>query len=375
MSEKTYDLCSPSSWPRCSPAARPARVAVVVHDAAAGVGLVDLGVEVVAVGQHQEREVAAQLAAHLPGEHHHRVALAGSLGVPEHPELPLPRPPVAHRLDGPVHAEELVVAGQDLPRLAGRLVEEDEVLDEVQEVAPVADALQQRLHVHRARLVLGQPLPLVEVAPPARDRADAGLLAVAEHDHRVVVEEVRHGVAVVRVVRLEGGLQVAVDVLALDEQQRQPVDETDEVGPAPVEVPAHPQLADAEEVVVGRLVEVDHAQAPLRRLALVVAAGHLDTVPNQVVLLAVGGDGRLCRDSRRDAPHGVVVRLPGQTRVQRRQPLPQPAGEHHFAVGRATEEAVRAEVFLVVGVDRIPAELLLQVVGRRLLHESVLGVA
>ncbi len=65
----------------------PARVAVVVHHAAAGKGLVDLRVQVVAVGQDQKGEVAAQLAMNLPGEHHHRIALACPLSVPEHPQL------------------------------------------------------------------------------------------------------------------------------------------------------------------------------------------------------------------------------------------------------------------------------------------------
>ena len=355
-------------------AARPAGVAVVVDHAAAGVGLVDLGVEIVAVGQHQEGEVAAQFPAHLAAEHHHRVALAGPLRVPEDAELPRPRPPVADRLDGAVHAQELVVAGQDLPRLAGRVVEEDEILHEVQEVARVADALQQRLHVHRAGLFLCQPLPLVEVAPPAGDRADARLLAVAEHHHRVVVEEVRHGVAVVRVVLLERRLQVAVDVLALDEQQGQAVDEADHVGPAAVEVAAHPQLAHAEEVVVGRLVEVDHAQSALRRLALFVAIGDLYAVAHEVVLLAVGGDDGLRDGGRGDAPHGVFICLVRQARVQRRELLAQRSGQHHVAVRRPAEKAVRAEVLVVVGVDRFPAELPLQVIGRGLLDEGVLGV-
>ena len=313
-------------------AARPAGVTVVVHHAAAGEGLVDLGVEIVAVGQHQEREVAAQLAMHLAGEHHHRVALAGPLGVPENAELPVSRLPLAHRLDGPVHAEELVVAGQDLPRLAGRLVEEDEVLDEVEKVALVADALQQRLHVHGTRLLLGQPLPLVEVPPPARDGADPRLLAVGEHHHRVVVEEVRDGVAVIGVVLLEGGLQIAVDVLALDEEQRQPVDEADEVRPAAVEIAAHPQLAYAEEVVVIWVVEVEHAQAPLGRPAFLVTVGDLDAVAQQAVLLAVGGDVGLGRGGRGDAPRGVVVGVRWEARVQGRQPLAERAGQHYFAV-------------------------------------------
>ena len=80
-----------------------------------------------------------------------------------------------------------------------------------------------------------------------------------------------------------------MDVLALDEQQRQPV-ETDDVRPAAVEIAAHPRLAHAEEVVVIWVVEVEHAQAPLGRPAFLVTVGDLDAVAQQAVLLAVGGD-------------------------------------------------------------------------------------
>lgn len=62
----------------------PARVAVVVHHAASGKGLVDLLVQVVAVGEDQKGEVAAQLAMDLAGEKYHGIALARNLGMPEH---------------------------------------------------------------------------------------------------------------------------------------------------------------------------------------------------------------------------------------------------------------------------------------------------
>jgi hypothetical protein len=52
-------------------APRPAGVAVVVHHTAAREGLVDLGVEVVSVGEDQEGEIATELPVHLAGEKHH----------------------------------------------------------------------------------------------------------------------------------------------------------------------------------------------------------------------------------------------------------------------------------------------------------------
>ena len=52
----------------------------------------------------------------------------------------------------------------------------------------------------------------------------------------------------------------------------------------------------------------------------------------------------------------LVVRFVRQVRVQCRQRRAQRAGQHHFAVRRAVEQSVPAEVLAVVGVDRLPAE-------------------
>ena len=75
---------------------------------------------------------------------------------------------------------------------------------------------------------------------------------LASIDDGVVVEQVRDGVLVVGEVLLVGGADVLVDVLQLHEQQRQAVDEADDVRAAAVEVAPHPQLAHAEEMVVLR---------------------------------------------------------------------------------------------------------------------------
>ena len=155
---------------------------------------------------------------HLAGERHHRVALAGPLGVPENAQLALPRLAVSHRIDGPVDTQELVIAGDDFLRLARRLVEKNEVLHKVHEVTFVTDSLEQRLHVHDTRLFFGEPLPFMEMLPLAGNASDLRLLTVAEHHHRVVVEDVGNGIAVVRVVLLKGSPEVPVDVLALDEK-------------------------------------------------------------------------------------------------------------------------------------------------------------
>ena len=97
----------------------------------------------------------------------------------------------------------------------------------------------------------------MEMLPLAGNATDLRLLAVAEHHHRVVVEDVGNGIAVVRVVLLKGCPEIPVDVLALDEEQRQTVDEADAVRPPAIEVTFDPQLAHAEKVGILRCLEVE----------------------------------------------------------------------------------------------------------------------
>ena len=122
-------------------------------------------------------------------------------------------------------------------------------------------------------------------------------------------------VFVIREVLFKSGLEIAVDVLALDEQQGQAIDEAHDVGPPTVEVAAHPQLAHAEEVVVLRFLEVKDLQPLPHPLALVVVEGDQHTVAQQVVLLAVGGDEGLRSGGGGNLLHGVVISGVRQARI------------------------------------------------------------
>jgi hypothetical protein len=122
------------------------------------------------------------------------------------------------------------------------------------------------------------------------------------------------------------------------------------------------------------LVEVDHPQPVPHPLALGVAEGHRHPVADQIVLVAVRGDDALGGDGGRELAQGVVVGRIRQARVQRREPLPQHPGQHHLALRAAPEQAIGAEVLVVEGVHRLPAELLLQVLGGGLLDQGVFGV-
>ena len=266
---------------------------IVVGDTTADEGTVNLAVEVVSVGHQQKREIAFQSPPHLLGEERHGIGLAATLGVPEHaeptefgmrsldnvdwplgdvgrrllgdhlqrrqvhrgytrfewqfhdamPQAPLRRELqfqfflVRHRRHRPIDAQYLVVSRNDFPcgtRLA--LVEQDEVFDNVQQPIVRQHPVQQYLGFQAALVRLVEPLPLGEVLPLAGDRTVAGAVAVRHDQEGVMMEGVGDDVLVhvVGQVVVEALADVLVDCLQLDEDQRQAVDEADEVGTAVV---------------------------------------------------------------------------------------------------------------------------------------------
>ena len=85
--------------------------------------------------------------------------------MPEDAELSLERFSIPHGGYDLVHAQELVVLGDDFLRGTGGLIKEDEVLDQVDEVSLVADAFEHRLHIDHAGIVFFESFPLVGSAP------------------------------------------------------------------------------------------------------------------------------------------------------------------------------------------------------------------
>ena len=138
-----------------------------------------------------------------------------------------------------------------------------------------------------ALVALVVPLPLGEVLPLAGDRAVAGAVAVADDQEGVVVEGMGDDVLVhvVAQVAVEAGADVLVDGLQLDEDQRQAVDEADEVGAAVVVRRAQAgdlQLAHGEEAVcAGLVVEIDHPGAGVAAIAGGVAVGDRHAVADE----------------------------------------------------------------------------------------------
>ena len=74
---------------------------------------VNLSVQVIAIGHDDKREVARLLAENLANVENHREALARPLRVPEHAELALQGFAIEKRFVGAVHADELMILGDD----------------------------------------------------------------------------------------------------------------------------------------------------------------------------------------------------------------------------------------------------------------------
>ena len=133
------------------------------------------------------------------------------------------------------------------------LVEQREVLHEVQELALFADAPDHRLQADDAGFAfVVDLLPFGEVLESGRHAADLGLGAVRQDDEGVVPEHLWDRVLVVGEVVLVGEFQLFVGCLQFDEDQRNAVDEADEIGPLLAVVAGNPKLRGQEEVVVVR---------------------------------------------------------------------------------------------------------------------------
>ena len=187
-----------------------------------------------------------------------------------------------------VHAEVLVVARDELDEPTRQLLEDGEVADDVEEALRRAHAADDRLDRDAAFLALGVDLlPFEEVLPGRGDGADLRLGTVREDDEPVRDEDVRDRVAVVGEVVVVGVLEVAVRRLQLDEDERDAVDEAEEVGPALVQVALDPELRDEEEVVVGRVLPVDDGEPLGLPAAVRLANGDRDAVAEQLMHLPV----------------------------------------------------------------------------------------
>ncbi len=353
--------------------ARVNRALVLGDGSGGGEGLVDLAVELLAVGDDEEGPDASQFAQDFLGEEDHREALAAALGMPENAEAALIRPDGADGFDGVVDAEILMVLGEDLDERAAALAIEDEVLGEVEQAGVVADAAQDGIERDDARLAFAfNLLPLEEVLPASGEGADTSLAAVGEEDEGVVPEELGDGVFIVAQVVLIGVLQAAMGRFEFDEDEGDAVDEADEIGTAAVHIARDPELRDEQEVVVGGGVPVDEADGLVALVAAGIAHPDDDVVFEQAVDLAVSGGGTHGGAVAGDLLDSQLQRVGGDAGVELRQRGAQMSDQDYLALGLAAKRAALAEG-LAEGVDMWPAELFEQGDGG-LLDEGVFAV-
>jgi len=105
-----------------------------------------------------------------------------------------------------------------------------------------------------------------------------------------VIERVRDGVEIVGQVSVVGGSDIQIHRFQLDENDRQSVDETNQVGASVVMGRAKPldlQFADGHKTILLRFPEIDHRDQDLPLLTLVVAVGHRHPVADHFVELPV----------------------------------------------------------------------------------------
>ena len=154
-----------------------------------------------------------------------------------------------------------MVAGEDLRNSTCRLVIDDEILEEIEQVSLGTSPLQQSLHVHRTRFIFGKAFPGVEELELGRVGADLRVDAVCENHKCVEVKNLRHDLAVIAEVVAIGDGDVLCDVLQFHEDERHAVHESDHIrASTTAERTAQPQLAHAKEVVVRWRIKVKDAQ-------------------------------------------------------------------------------------------------------------------
>lgn len=204
--------------------------------------------------------------------------------------------------------------------------------------------------------------------------AHLGLQAVGEDEKGIVVEQGWDGVQVVGVVVRVGVLHVHGALLQFHKQQRNPVDESHDVRAAAVQVAVNFQFLDGQEVVVVWVLEVDDLGPLLPCFAVGALDGDGDAVPDEGVFLLIdlhqGGGGQ----AGFHLLLGLVHLGGGEPRVQALQRLPKIPGEQDLLVACPAEGAIPAQLFRVVGIGHLPAQLPLQQMPGRFLDENIFGV-
>jgi hypothetical protein len=216
-----------------------------------------------------------------------------------------------------INSEILVVTGDKLDEPARQFLENDEVLDDVQQALLGARPPKHGFQRNAALFAFGiDLLPFQEVFPGRGDAAHLGLGTIRQNNERVRREQVWDRVAIVAEVVIVGVMQILVTGLELDEDQRNAIDESQEIGASFIQVALDPQLRNEKKLVVVRVLPVNDRE-PLGDLAAV-GLTHRDghAIAQQFVHLTVRTRVMQGAPVPRDLDQRLVDAFSGDGRVE-----------------------------------------------------------
>ena len=280
---------------------------------------------------------------------------------------------------GLVDAQILMVSRKDFDRLSLRVIEQNEIFKQIEEILLSADAAQHGFQRNTADLILFETLPLMEKRIFTAQRADFGVYAVAQHHKSVVIEELRDGIQIILIVIRIGILYIDVVLFQLDKQQRKTVDETHDIRPPMMQRAVDVQLLNRQKVVFLRMLEVDD-----RRKARFLSAArffdrHRNTVADEPIFLLVDFHRRRGGKAAFQTFLRFIHLRSRHPRVQLLQRRTEIAGQNDFLVAFASEGAEPMiggdiERFRMKGIGGLPAQLVFQAVDGAFLDEDGFGI-
>ena len=287
----------------------------VCGDPTPGEPITYLFVQLVAIGDDHKREIAGEFAEYLRTEKHHRKALPAPLRMPEDSYFPAIFLTILEVFDSFVDAEILMILGEDFDHLAMRVVEEYEIFDNIQKSRRLTDTTDHRFEIRLHGLVLaGYFLPLCKVLESARDRAYLALDTIADDDTRIVPKNLRYRVTIVAEIVVVRIVDALGRDLELDEEERDAIDEADDIRSSFVEVAEYGHLRHDQEVIIRRGVPVDDPHRPHIGSAIIIRDGDLHAIAEQGVDFTIRIDeaaGGAIRSDRVDRTVESVCRQVG----------------------------------------------------------------
>ena len=228
-------------------------------------GREQLVVEIVAVGQHHQRRIFhRRMLDDLAGIKSHQQALARALRVPDHPDFAVAagrrrRQRAGHRA---AHGMELMIAGEDFDDIAPGVAEDDKILEDIEEMAAVEHALENRLKLRRS---LGREIVAMD-RPPGHEPFAVGGKRTDPRRDSVRCDQRRIGaeqgadlglVGLQLVERAVDGRVFVAGVFQLDDGERQSIDEDHNVRAAVGFLLDDGELVHRQPVVGVGIVEID----------------------------------------------------------------------------------------------------------------------